>query len=128
MMGKQIPECELWREEGSGAGSGNTWDDVLTLGRRADGSFRLSLRRYPTDYYEFDDRIAGAFTVYRSMSFRKPERLIDLLETAPAAAKGDWPTLNLSEILHVLVQLIDFDPKFAKEALRAFAQRLVQNA
>jgi len=60
------------------------------------------------------------------MSFRSPERLIDLLERGPAADEGVWPTHNHSEILLVLVRLIDFEPRFAKEALRAFARRLDQ--
>jgi hypothetical protein len=37
-MGKQIEECDVSSEAGHGSGSGNTWDDVLSLGRRTNGT------------------------------------------------------------------------------------------
>lgn len=122
-MGKLIPSCELWRKEESGAGSGNVWDAVLSLGRRADGSFRLSHRRHPKDYYEYDDRIAGPFTICASSPFRRPERLLDLLENELGDG-DDWPELDRAETLLALVELLDFEPEFAKEALRLFSVRL----
>jgi hypothetical protein len=39
-MGKRIEECDLWSEAGHGSGSGNAWDDVLSLGRRTNGTTR----------------------------------------------------------------------------------------
>jgi hypothetical protein len=122
-MGRRIPECELWRAAGYGAGSGNTWDDVLWLGRMADGTYRLVLRRHPNDRYQFDDRIAAPTTLCASRPFRKPGRLLDLLEKGPDGAEDDWPRFPVPAVLSAIAKLIEFDPGLAQGALRTLAER-----
>ncbi len=123
-MAKQIAECELWRAAGYGAGSGNTWDDILWLGRMGNGSFRLALRRHPDDCYQFDDRIAAPRAICTSKPFVKPERLLHLLENGPDGADSDWPEFAVPAVLSALAKLIDFDPLLAQGALQALAERL----
>ena len=120
-MAKQIAECELWRAAGYGAGSGNTWDDILWLGRMGNGSFRLALRRHPDDCYQFDDRIAAPRAICTSKPFVKPERLLHLLENGPDGADSDWPEFAVPGVLSALAKLIDFDPLLAQGALQALA-------
>jgi hypothetical protein len=70
-LGRTLPRVELWGEEGTGAFT--SWNDVLELGRRKDGSFTIRLRRHGIDD-------PGIFTIYRSSPFRTPARFLDELQ------------------------------------------------
>ena len=116
-MARSLKSTELWREEGTGAFS--SWDDVLELGKRSDGSYRVRLRRHGKDS-------SGIATLYRSSPFKRPERLLDILEGLPDQTAGadELPRLSLSQILIALSALVEFDPPFAAEVLTTLGRRL----
>jgi hypothetical protein len=118
-MGRTLPRVTLWMEEGSGAF--NSWDDSLELGRRADGSYSLRLRRRGKDE-------PYLMTLYRSRPFRTPERLVDEIQRRlPEAVGGNlYRPFTAKDTLNILAELIDFDVKLAKAALHIVAKQLEQ--
>jgi hypothetical protein len=116
-LGQTLPRVELWAEEGSGAF--NSWNDTLELGRRADGSFSLRLRRRGIDD-------PGTFTLYRSRPFRTAQRLLDELQRGVAAGAGEQLCRDFTpgDAFNMLAELIDFDPTLARDALRILARQV----
>ena len=126
-MGTTSAVCELWCEEGQGAGFGNVWDDILTLERSTNGSYQLRLERHPKDTYADDDEIEDPSEIYCSRAFRKPERLLNLLMGPPTDAMeryGPWPDFNLRDVIQMLANVVEFDARFAAGALRSLADRV----
>lgn len=120
-MPKTIPSAELWRQEGTGAFT--SWNDILELGKRTDGSFRLRVIRKGIDD-------PGTSSLYCSSPFRTPEQLLRHLRhlhQSPCRYGPpdlDVPRLSLSEIVSALGEVAEFDGTFAAGALRALAADL----
>lgn len=116
-MSRTLPRVELWGEEGTGAF--NSWNDILELARRKDGSFSIRLRRHGIDH-------PGVSTIYRSGPFRTPARFLDELQHRVAEGAGEQldRDFNLGDVINMLAQSIDFEPTLAREALRLLARQI----
>src|SRR5688572_19420511 len=112
-MAKAIPRVEIWKQEGTSAFT--TWNDVLDLGRRADGSFRLRLRRIGLDD-------SGTSSVYSSKPFRTGDGLLkELRELAEAPGRSGSTRgvrhPSVSEVVSALAEVALWEAAFASDAL-----------
>ena len=105
-----------------GTGAFNSWNDYLTLSKRSNGSYYVSLRRHGID-------TPGSSTLFQTKPFRRPSALLEVL-VAVVDSSDEWfatPMSSPSDLLLMLAKVVEFDPPFAAQVLTILAERLAKN-